>query len=208
MCGRFEFSAAESAELMQIIASVQRRHDPSIPNLNFPCGEVLPGVHTPVMIAEGEKIVGDWQKWGMKSWDGKQIINARAETVMERPMFRKGFAEHRCVIPTTGFYEFDEGHRKYYFGEPGQPMYLAGVSDVIEGVSCFVILTTAPNKSMSDIHDRMPLILQREQIRPWLTRPEEAIQILTIIPPLLSRKCMEAQVGIEGFQAEDIELIR
>ena len=199
MCGRFNFSSEENKDLQGIIESVRRRHDPSVPNLNFPCGEIVPGVNVPVMIAQGEKVVGDLQRWGMMSWDGKLVINARAETVMDRAMFRHGFSESRCVIATTGFYEYDADHRKYYFGTPNESMFLAGVSEIVDGEKCFVILTTKPNQSMADIHDRMPLILQRDQVRPWLTRIENAIQVLAIIPPLLPRKCMDTQIKLDGF---------
>ena len=135
----------------------------------------------------------------MPGRDGKLVINARAETAPERPMFQRGFAECRCVIPTTGFYEYDSSRRKYFFGSPGKPLYLAGLSDEMDGVNRFVILTTAPNRSMADIHDRMPLVLQREQIRPWLTQPEAAAKLLKMAPPLLDRKCLEAQMTLEGF---------
>lgn len=199
MCGRFDFSVSDSEELRQILASVQRSCGPSGRELKFPCGEVLPGDHAAVMIADGGRIVGDWQKWGMPGRDGKLVINARAETAPERPMFQRGFAECRCVIPTTGFYEYDSSRRKYFFGSPGKPLYLAGLSDEMDGVNRFVILTTAPNRSMADIHDRMPLVLQREQIRPWLTQPEAAAKLLKMAPPLLDRKCLEAQMTLEGF---------
>ena len=106
----------------------------------------------------------------------------------EWPMFRRGFAEHRRVIPMTGFYEYDSNHIKYFFGDSGEPLYLAGISEAVEGGSCFAVLTTAPNLSMADIHDRMPLDLRREQMR-----------LLTAVPPLLHRTCLESQMAIMGF---------
>lgn len=199
MCGRFAFSAAGSEELQQILASAEKHRGAAAPDLKIPCGEVLPGTYTAVMIAERGRIVGDWQRWGMPGRDGRLVINARAESVAERPMFRRGFAEHRCVIPTTGFYEYDGNHRKYCFGDSGEPLYLAGISEAAEGGSCFAVLTTAPNLSMADIHDRMPLVLRREQIRPWLTQPKAAARLLTAVPPLLHRTCLESQMAITGF---------
>jgi len=68
-------------------------------------------------------------------------------------------AVQRCVIPTSGYYEQDSGKHKYFFQLPGEPIYLAGIYDNIEGVNRFVILTTVPHETVQDIHDRIPLIL-------------------------------------------------
>lgn len=126
---------------------------------------------------------------------GGLMINARAETICEKPMFRRSIAAQRCVIPATSFYEWDAARHEYQFELPGEPLYLAGIYDNVDGANRFVILTTAPNASMWDIHDRMPLILRREQIRPWLTDPEAALQLLTSTPPLLERRSTDGQLS-------------
>ena len=60
--------------------------------------------------------VGEFQQWGLPGFRGRQqIINARAETVTEKPMFRRSVAFQRCVIPATGFYEWDSAKHKYFF---------------------------------------------------------------------------------------------
>lgn len=195
MCGRFQFSAEENDELRRIVKDAARRCGQD--TLNFPMfGDVLPSHRAPVLVGSHDKVIAEFQTWGIRNQYGKQMINARAETVTERPMFRRSIAAQRCVIPTSGFYEWDGGKHKYFFALPGQPaMYLAGIYDNIGGVNCFVILTTAPNASMEGIHDRMPLVLQREQVRPWLTDPMAAMQLLTITPPLLDRVCMDGQMN-------------
>ena len=91
-------------------------------------------------------------------------------------MFRRSIAFQRCVIPATGFYEWDAAKHKYFFQMPGQPIYLAGIYDTISGVNCFIILTTEPNDSVAPIHDRMPLLLSHEQVRPWLVDAGAALQ--------------------------------
>ncbi|WP_442858695.1 SOS response-associated peptidase family protein [Agathobacter sp.] len=73
-------------------------------------------------------------------------------------------------------------------------MYLAGIFDNVEGVNCFVVLTTKPNTTVHDIHDRMPLLLSSEQIRPWLTSAQDALQLLTIVPPDLVKTCEDGQL--------------
>lgn len=103
------------------------------------------------------------------------------------------------MIPATGFYEWDGGKHKYLFELPGQPLYLAGIYDNVNGINCFIILTTAPNDSVSPIHDRMPLMLAREQVRPWLTDAGAALELLVSRPPLLQRTSCDGQIGFEDL---------
>ena len=74
-------------------------------------------------------------------------------------------------------------------------MFFAGIYDVVNGMNCFVILTTAPNSSVESIHDRMPLILRRDQVRPWLTDASAALELLAGHPPLLHKECCEKQLS-------------
>ena len=148
-----------------------------------------------MLISSGNKIVSEFQRWGIPGWRGGLMINARAETVCVKPMFRRSMAAQRCVIPASGYYEWDSGRHKYFFQLPGKPIYLAGVYDNCEGNNCFVILTTAPNEVVKDIHDRMPLILNHDQVRPWLTDAQSALSLLTIVPPALQRSSEDGQLS-------------
>ena len=159
MCGRYLFSTQEYKEFQQIVRDAQRRSNGQHNELNFPAGDIAPTNEAPVLISSGNKIVSEFQRWGIPGWRGGLMINARAETVCVKPMFRRSMAAQRCVIPASGYYEWDAGRHKYFFQLPGKPIYLAGVYDNCEGNNCFVILTTAPNEVVKDIHDRMPLIL-------------------------------------------------
>lgn len=194
MCGRYQFSTAEYEEFGQIVRSAERRAHRS--ELNFmTVGDICPTQIAPVMIRNGSRIVGDFQTWGMKRF-GKTIINARAETVTEKPMFRANILAQRCVIPAAAYYEWDSGKHKYCFRIPGKPLYLAGIYDVQDGINCFVVLTAAPNESVRDIHNRMPLILQREDVRPWLTDNGAALELLAHPSPLLQRVNMDGQISM------------
>ena len=115
MCGRYQFSADEYKEIRQIVRDAQRRSEGN--ELNFPmAGDICPSQVAPVLVSRGEKIVGEFQQWGLPGFRGRQqIINARAETVTEKPMFRRSVAFQRCVIPATGFYEWDSAKHKYFF---------------------------------------------------------------------------------------------
>jgi putative SOS response-associated peptidase YedK len=149
--------------------------------------------------------ISQWQeifaprRWHRCWFHAEQIINARAETVTEKPMFRRSVAFQRCVIPATGFYEWDSAKHKYFFQMPGQPIYLAGIYDTINGVNCFIILTTAPNDSVAPIHDRMPLLLSHEQVRPWLVDAGAALELLCSRPPLLLRTSCDGQLGFDDL---------
>ena len=195
MCGRYLFSTQEYKEFRQIVRDAQRRSSDQHDELNFPmAGDIAPTNEAPVLVASGDKVVAEFQRWGIPGWRGGLMINARAETVCEKPMFRKSMAAQRCVIPASGYYEWDAGKHKYFFQLPGKPIYLAGIYDNSEGVNCFVVLTTAPNETVQDIHDRMPLILTHEQVRPWLTDSQAALQLLTISPPALQRSSEDGQL--------------
>ena len=195
MCGRYLFSTQEYKELRQIVRDAQRHSNGQHNELNFPmAGDIAPTAQAPVLIARGDKVVAEFQRWGIPGWRGGLMINARAETVCEKPMFRRSMAAQRCVIPASGYYEWDAGKHKYFFQLPGKPIYLAGIYDNIEGVNCFVVLTTAPNETIQDIHDRMPLILSHEQVRPWLTDAQSALQLLTTVPPALQRSSEDGQL--------------
>jgi len=98
-----------------------------------------------------------------------------------------------------GYYEWDAGKYKYFFQISGKPLYLAGIYDNVKGLNCFVVLTSKPNTTVQDIHDRMPLILSHEQVRPWLTSDQDALQPLTIVPPDLVKTCEDGQLGFADF---------
>ena len=206
MCGRYQFSLHQYDDLAQILADAQRRSR-QLSELNFAMADpittpahgaatdVAPTNIAPVMIASGNRIVGEFQKWGIPNFQGKLVINARAETVTEKPMFRRSIAAQRCVVPASAYYEWDSGKRKYSFTLPDQPLFFAGIYDVVNGMNCFVILTTAPNASVESVHDRMPLILRRDQVRPWLTDAAAALELLAGRPPLLRKECCESQLS-------------
>ncbi len=137
---------------------------------------------------EEEDRVLDRYRWGLlPSWAkdpaiSNRLFNARSETVREKPSFRSAFAKRPCVIPVDGFYEWDhrDGHAKqphYFTRVDGAPLLLAGLhetwrdhalgDDAPMTRTCTVI-TTTPNADLEGIHDRMPVILEIDEIDPWL----------------------------------------
>ena len=138
--------------------------------------------HTPVL-----------QRWGLESPRGRGLfINARAETAAVKPTFRESVRSRRCAIPCTGFYEWDTEKHKYCFTLPGQPLfYLAGLFEMSRDMPRFVVLTRAANETISDIHDRMPVIVSRGQCDLWLDDPIAALDILESSGPRLDRSTDE-----------------
>lgn len=132
--------------------------------------------------------------WAKDPKIGNKMINARAETVAEKPAYRQAFKARRCLLPASGFFEWKRtGPRKtpYYIHPPPQPpgrgLALAGLWESNtqtggETLETCTIITTTPNDVMAPIHDRMPVILAREDFERWLTTPEnEADQVRELL---------------------------
>lgn len=115
--------------------------------------------------------------WAKDPSMGARMINARAETAAEKPSFRAAFKYRRCLIPASGFYEWQKqngGKQPYYIHHPqGKPLALAGLwehwqsEDGSEIESC-TILTTRPNETIRPLHNRMPVILHPDDYTTWL----------------------------------------
>ncbi len=124
-----------------------------------------------------------WLKWGLvPSWAkdlsmGARLINARSETVEEKPSFREAFKQRRCIIPADGFYEWRKaGGRKqpFFFQLRDERVFgFAGLWEQWKGVggelieSC-TIMTTEANEVLKPVHDRMPVILHPDDYTLWL----------------------------------------
>jgi putative SOS response-associated peptidase YedK len=131
----------------------------------------------------------DWLRWGfVPSWSkqpptGRPLINARSESVADKPSFRTAFRRRRCLVPADGFYEWrTEGRHKqpFYIRRPdGLPFAFAGIweawhgDDVDAPLESFAILTTRANRLMADLHDRMPVILAPNDYAAWLEPGED-----------------------------------
>lgn len=187
MCGRYQFTTEQCEEIRQIVQEIQRRYGDNA----WQPGEIRPTATAPVLLDGGPELM----RWGYKL-PHALVINARAETAGEKPLFRESVAMRRCVIPSTGFYEWDREKRKHLFRFPGeQVLYMAGLYEKQEGENRYCILTTEANPSMAPIHDRMPLVLRREQVDPWLQESQEAVALLHAVPPELEVTSAEVQLS-------------
>jgi len=198
MCGRYLLEDEAYADILQILFNLNKEKKAAAGGLShdelthsglaagdftrgdFTCGEIFPTAIAPVCTSDGIVAV----KWGFPHWKNTGvIINARAETASEKKMFSKPLREGRCVVPSSGFYEWNRGKStqsknkqkdKYFFRRPGEnTLYMAGIVGTFSDAagtqySAFTILTTAANDSVSQIHDRMPVILAPDELQHWI----------------------------------------
>jgi putative SOS response-associated peptidase YedK len=111
-------------------------------------------------------------RWADDRRIAAKLINARSETLTEKPAFREAFAKRRCILPMSLFFEFDETSRYRISRKDGQAMAVAGLWEARkwEGeplVTC-TLITTTPNELIARVHDRMPVILHEEDYEAWL----------------------------------------
>jgi putative SOS response-associated peptidase YedK len=114
--------------------------------------------------------------WAKDSKIGVQCINARAETISEKPSFREAFLKRRCLVPADGFWEWETSGKKkipWKFARPDSEEFcMAGLWEAWnspEGIlETFTIITTSPNELVRSVHDRMPVILSQDEGEVWL----------------------------------------
>lgn len=195
MCDRYQFTAEQSAEIKQIIQEVQDKFGIEAAKA-VRQGEIRPGSKMPALLGSEDGPTLELLIWGFRT-PKTMLINARAETALEKPSFAESARYRHCVIPSTGFYEWDGDRRKYYFTMPGSTaLYMAAIFDVRSGIPCYCILTTEANDSMRGVHDRMPLVLTSEQLEPWLYDFKVTDSFLKMSPPLLEKTLLDNQLGL------------
>lgn len=174
MCGRFAIGEVE--DLVQRFSI-----DAPIADLPRPRYNIAPTQEAPVVINHGHNQLlmmrfGLVPFWAKDAKIGPRLINARIETVREKPVFRSSLKDRRCLVPTTGFYEWEptsRGKVPYFVRLKGEKVFaMSGLYDHWmdprgDMVHSFAILTTAANELMAPLHDRMPVILEVEDERGW-----------------------------------------
>ncbi|MBF2066291.1 MAG: SOS response-associated peptidase [Calothrix sp. C42_A2020_038] len=201
MCGRFTLTSSEQglAEVFKIqdVLDLNPRYNIA------PTQSVVTVLHHP----ETQKRMFNLLRWGLiPSWSkdpniATKLINARSETVAEKPSFRSAFKKRRCLIVASGFYEWQhrEGKKQpFYFQlEDKQPFGFAGLwehwlSPDGEEIDTCTILTTSANELMAPVHDRMPVILKPEDYDLWL---DPQVQDPKMLQPLLQPFPTEAMTS-------------
>lgn len=186
MCGRYTLTRLEN--LLQYFPWVKEK-PPGSPRYNIaPTQPVLAITNTHSDHFEP-------MHWGLiPSWAkdpaiGSRMINARAETLADKPAFRTALRRRRCLVPADGFYEWRKDGPKlktpmYIRMKGGRPFAFAGLWDVWHSpdgsplLSC-TLITTKPNTVVESIHDRMPVILREADYQRWLARDEQEGEAMT-----------------------------
>ncbi|MBR4085479.1 MAG: SOS response-associated peptidase [Lachnospiraceae bacterium] len=192
MCGRYYVDDDTAREIERII----RIADEKVRNMT--ARDIHPTDIAPILVADDRTLCCHMQKWGLPGFDGKQVIfNARSESVLEKLTFREAMDKRRIVVPAAGFYEWNTRKEKSIFYRKDQPvLFMAGLYNPYEEGNRFVILTTAANSSMKPVHDRMPLLLEENEILPWMLNLDAAKEILLKVPYLLERKTEFEQLSL------------
>lgn len=180
MCGRYALTAS-SEQLMLLFDLLQVTVD-LVPRYNLAPTQLAPVVH---LGDDGLRTLtpmrwGLVPRWAKDRSIGSRMINARGETVAEKPAFRTAFRERRCLVPADGFYEWrstDGGKQPYFIHRADHsPLVMAGLWETWrdpngrESLQTFTILTTRANRFLAPLHDRMPVFIDPDRFDAWLSR--------------------------------------
>ncbi len=197
MCGRFV--------LITDLSLIAREFDITGLSVHFsPSRNVRPGQYIPAVIRRDNQNLLTSYLWGLiPFWAkdpsiGAKLINARAETVAQKPSFKNAFAKTRCLIPSDGFYEWKKEGSKtipYCFSlKSGSPFVFAGlyerwITPDQKPVETCTIITTQANAVVEPIHDRMPVIVPKDKQALWLdTKNKDASKLVDVLKPYPSEE--------------------
>ncbi len=202
MCGRYSLSKSK-------IELEERFQAEMLPDFK-PRYNVAPTQLVPVITSQSPKGFSFFY-WGITPDFGKnkpvaqKLINARAESVNDKVSFKSSFEKRRCLIPADGFYEWKKLGKKtkipYRFTLKEDELFaFAGIWEEYETVNgeiqhTFLILTTGPNDIVSEIHDRMPVILNRQMEKKWLDNYTSESELLAMLHPYPSDQMLSYTVS-------------
>lgn len=188
MCGRYVLKAPLDELLVHfgLDAAPDLETAALAPRYNIPPGTDIPVIRRS---PEGRRLLhllrwGLVPHWARDATIGAKLNNARGESVAEKPSFRDAFRRRRCLIPASGFYEWQTiGKTKqpfYFSAADGAPFALGGLWEswrTPEGglLRTTCVITTGANGVMAPVHDRMPVIVPRERWEDWLAAPADTI---------------------------------
>ncbi|MCD8150309.1 MAG: SOS response-associated peptidase [Clostridiales bacterium] len=196
MCSRYYIDNGVFDDVKEVLSGAKRSE------LKVTSCDVHPGENAPVLIKGQNGLQIDNMKWGFPQYTGKGlIINARSETAHEKKTFSDSLLYRRCVIPARHFYEWDSSKNKASFSrENGASLYMAGFYNLLQDEMRFVILTTKANPSVKPIHERMPLILERNELKNWIYDADSTQEVLRKIPlPLKQYQEYKQQTLFDGI---------
>ncbi len=217
MCGRYTITAGPEfiAEWFGL--------DGPVPDYT-PSYNVTPGSDVPVITRPADLRTGALMRWGLVPHWSKapktrySLINAKAETLTEKPAWRGPFRHRRCLVPATGFYEWQptaHGKQPWYIRPAREPLFaFAGLWDYWEGehlLNSFAIVTVPANAAVAPIHERMPAILAPADYDRWLDPHQtdtDALRALLTSPPPDTLEAYPISTRVNNPRHDSPELIR
>lgn len=217
MCGRYSLSKSK-------IELEERFQAELLPDFK-PRYNIAPTQLVPVITSQSPKgfsffYWGITPDFGQNKPVAQKLINARAESVIEKIAFKSSFEKRRCLIPADGFYEWKKLGKKtkipYRFTLREEELFaFAGIWEEYETVNgeiqhTFLILTTSPNDIVSEIHDRMPVILNRQMEKKWLDNYTPESELLAMLQPYPSDQMLSYTVSplVNSVQNDVPSIIR
>lgn len=186
MCGRFTLKSPGRIKFDRVEGS-------NLPRL-FPRYNIAPSQNVLAVVQRDGEREAAFLQWGLiPSWskDGKGFINARSETIEDKPSFSESYQRRRCLIPADGFYEWQRSGKiaqPYFFHmKDDSPFAFASIWDEWQGdgrvIASCAIITTTSNELLASIHDRMPVILRPESEDSWLDGDSRALTLRNLLAP-------------------------
>ena len=205
MCGRFALPTPE-----EITGHFNLKKKPNLePRYNIAPSQNIAVVRLTPHTPERELALLRWGLipfWAKDRKIGYKMINARAESVADKPAFRAAFRQRRCLIPATGFFEWSHKNKtkQPYFIKlkDSNILAFAGLWEHWAGrdgevIDSCTIITTGANETVGNIHDRMPVIIEPKLYDRWLDPGAEETNLLSLFTPFPDKKILAYPVGIE-----------
>ncbi|GAB2490656.1 SOS response-associated peptidase [Algoriphagus taiwanensis] len=217
MCGRYSLSKSkidlEERFQAEMLADFKPRYN------------IAPTQLVPVITSDSPKgfsffYWGITPDFGQNKPVAQKLINAKAETVHEKISFKTSFQSRRCIVPADGFFEWKKLGKKtkipYRFTLRDESLFsFAGIWEEYEGLTgeiqhTFLILTTTPNSVVEEVHDRMPVILTRENEKKWLDKYSSETELLAMLKPASSDLMQSYTVSplVNSVQNDSAGIIR
>ena len=192
MCGRYYVDDETAREIEKLVRDLDRKLQIER------TGDVFPSQKATIIKGQEHHLATEQMRWGFPGFEnGKLLINARAESALERRTFQDSVQHRRCIIPSRGFYEWNKSTEKFTFERTDAPaLFMAGCYNRYEDEERFVILTTEANSSVTPIHNRMPLILEPEELEDWVLDDGATEYLLHKTPVLLKARAEYEQMRL------------
>ena len=211
MCGRFTITHPDEA-LARLFAAMPGNDLPPVPRFN-----VCPTTPVAVVTSDGGARRLRAMRWGfIPAWykapnDGPLIINARADTVATKPAFREAIRARRCIVPASGFYEWQEvGGKKlpwYFTRTDGQPMAFAGLWQRWGDLDTVAIVSTEAGPGMAGLHHREAVMLEPADWPLWLGEAGHGAAVLMRASAEGVMQCHRVDPAVNSNRAEGPGLI-